>query len=130
VNSTYALIFVGLVFIIAALVTYIRIKKIKKYGVEADGIVFSADRSSANYNFGNPVIRFVAQDEEWITASSKVGVPWPYRNGEKVKVFYLPDEPTEFIIYSKKNGKILLVMLIVGFIFLLVGVFKLLEIQF
>lgn len=78
-------------------------KKIRKNGIETDGVIFEihrpVSRGDRYRSPSYPVVRFVTRNKQWITAESKIGVPMgAYKPGKKVKVIYEESRPERFFI--------------------------------
>lgn len=110
--------FTPIIFLIIGAVTFIfcfylnqKRNKLLTTGIRVDGIVYgftsrSGDDSSANY----PVIRFLTKRNEWITGTYKVSYPrFILKQGQKVEVFYNPDNPSDFILNLKADRWLLLI---------------------
>jgi hypothetical protein len=118
---------IGFVFTIIAIKTLIKVNHIKKNGIKAEGIVYNLTNSSdVDMKFQLPTIRFLTQDQEWITEEAKVGLPYGlYKKGQKINLIYDKNEPKEFFIISTINTTIPYLFLIAGsgiFIFSLVKI--------
>ena len=98
----FLLIF-GLAFLLIALVFLFKLKKISRNGIKTEGSVFDVEYKK-NYKFPYPVIRFLTTENVCITqtpdfwANEKIPA-----KGDKVKVIYNPDNPTDFVIEGKSN---------------------------
>src|SRR5450432_938893 len=89
--------------------------KLKETGIAVDGIVFEQGSGSTALSFtdtGNQVnervvIRFVTKDLQWITAPIKQDFTTfytsQYKDGETVKVFYNPLNPSDFIVDTRQS---------------------------
>ena len=97
---------------------------ILRTGVETEGIVYDTENTTFNNSaISFPVIRFITHKSEWITETYKIGgFPGFYKQGKKVKIVYLPDEPKKFIIISKLTQLVPLLITFFGLIFLIIGV--------
>jgi hypothetical protein len=126
--TTLIYFLIGLILIIVSISIYIRIKKIRKSGIETEGIIFSSEMASdPNLRFGFPVVRFLTKENEWITETYNISLSF-YKKGQKITIIYLPDKPTEFIIKTKFNYLIIYLLGIAGVFVLLFGVLQLLKI--
>ncbi len=104
----------------------------------ADGIVYEQE-SNANFNLSSDttfnrvsdriIIRFVTQKEEWITGmiqqDFQMFYTGQYKNGDAVKVYYEPNNPSNFYVDTKQSESTArVVMAIVGLIFIIIGLYK------
>jgi len=94
-------------------------------GIATEGIIFTQDRSFKLFRLLNSnnvndliTVRFVTNKNEWITAeidqAFQLFYNWQYKNGEKVKVYYDPDQPSHFYVDTKQSelgGRISVVMI-------------------
>ena len=100
-------------------------RKLLKNGVKVEGIVFELDRSMDNKGsvMYYPIIRFVTLEKEWVTKRLEIGTrPSAYREGEKVKVIYDPEDIEHFILDNLSEKLIGLILVLVG-ILLVAGAF-------
>lgn len=125
----YIMLAISIVFIIMAVVNLVKMKKIKASGLEAEGIVFdlkAASRTSPGIQF--PVIRFLDQNNVWITEEANIGLPFGvYKKGQKVKVTYYKEDPKMFFIHKAMSGIILWVFLLAGGGMLIFSLFSLIN---
>lgn len=111
-----------------------KLAALKEKGQSAKGVVFMMEQESGGgkFTFGNndsdwefnskyPVIRFLTADQEWITAKSSHVVHSLYKEGEAVTVIYNKEDPTEFMIESKLNDVIFLLLQVVGGALIITG---------
>ncbi len=109
--------------------------KLKQTGIPVDGTVleqgFDNSFNSSSFTKDKIAIRFVTQTGEWITGVIKqdfqVFYNRQYKNGDTVKVFYDKANPSNFYVDTKQSeltGR--LVFGLVGLIFILFGLYKLL----
>lgn len=108
--NVIAVIICGIVvlMLISMVISNIRVRKVlQSEGTQAEGVVFevnyvsdiAVDTSTGSMGMYYPVIRFLTKENEWITRQYNIGrYPSAYREGDKVVVFYDPDDPTSFII--------------------------------
>ncbi len=114
--------------------------KLKLTGILAEGIVLEKETSihfSYSSDNGNAsakdkvIVRFITQKEEWITGAIQqdfqIFYTGQYKDGDKVTVYYHPDNPNHFYVDTKQSeltGRI--VISLAGLVFLLIGLYKLL----
>ena len=103
-----------------------------KIGIEVEGIVSGyeseSSRSSGMRTMAYPVIRFVTKDGVWVTKKYSLGSNFSIvKAGQKLKVFYNPDNPEDFAISFSILDWIPKVFLFLGTILLGIGIFKLYE---
>lgn len=105
-------------------------------GIKAEGVVFSIEKPYDNFisisdsnDFNNsstnsyPVIRYVTQDKEWITQKYAMGSnPCMYNEGDKVTVYYDPNETSTFVIDSKLTRLAQPLLTIVGCLLLIAAI--------
>ena len=103
------------------------INKIKRNGIETNGIVFDIEQSvMMDNNASYPLIRFLTVQNVWITKSSRIGViPGIYKKGQNVIVVYQNDHPEKFFIKSRLTYLVPLIMIIIAIIIAIVGILKL-----
>ena len=132
----YIFLLIGL--IVLAITFFYKSNKseLKKTGIAVDGIVFDQEMSSSG-SFDNSTtgqndkitVRFVTQKQEWITGQIQqdfqIYYSGQYKNGETLKVYYDEKNPSNFYVDTKQSelkGRV--VIAIVGFVFLLIGLYK------
>ena len=127
--SSYLFLLVGLIITTYALLLKPSKETLKATGKKAEGIVFSQgsqsnissfDSTDFNSNIKDKVtIRFVTENEEWITGDIKqefaIFYSRQYKDGEKVTVYYDPKKPADFYIDSKQSPQLVkIAALVVG----------------
>lgn len=95
-----------------------------QYGKKAQGIIFKNNSVKGVYY---PVVRFLTDQQEWITQELNTGSTYPKKEGSKLEVLYDPDDPNQIELYSSIHLRVLPIMLIiVGLILLSIGLIELL----
>ncbi len=131
----YLSITYGLGSILYCLLTDTKYEKLKKTGLKAEGIIFDLDYDTnpiTSFNDSNikdeVTVRFVTKDKEWITGKIKqpfaLYITNQYKPGEKVIVYYDPNNPSDFFLDSKQSeffGR--LFVLITGILTLTLGLY-------
>lgn len=114
------MLIVGIAITIIAIKTLIKGNYIRKNGLSAEGIVYDLTHNSTiSVNLQLPIIRFVTHDQHWVTKEAKIGLPYGmYKRGQKIKVIYDKDEPTEFVIISTSSILIPYILLVAGCVLL------------
>jgi len=77
--------------------------RLKKTGKKAKAIIFTNNyRPKINGRGGiyYPVVRFVTEDNQWITQELDFGQKPPMTEGKEVEVFYDPKNPQEVVMNS------------------------------
>ena len=127
-----ALIILAITVIVIAIFTLNKYKKISATGVESEGIVFEIESSTTSINTTTltyPIVRFLTRKNEWITQKASVSiVPSTYKKGQKIKVVYLEDKPTEFFIKSPLTNTIFALMIFIGLLLLTFATYSLINI--
>jgi len=115
--------------IIAAKILLI-IKKITKFGAEAEGVIFDLVQSGGSAgNITYPIVRFVTDQKEWITEKSMIGaIPGMYKKGAKVIVVYEIDSPNNFFIKDKLTYIVPAIILIIGAALMSFAMFQLIHV--
>lgn len=114
----YVLMAVGLTLVLYALINSDKKAKLRDSGLEAEGIVFDV-QNQRDYTFENEImkefqdrskniiVRFVTNKLEWVTApidqDFQMFYTWQYSQGDKVKVFYDPENPNNFYVDTKQS---------------------------
>ena len=138
--SSFFLIIIALILIGVFLRQSSFYDKINKNGIEVEGIVFSVDRRMVNSFINNfnasyyyeITVRFLTKENVWVTQKNNsswiVSYMDQYKEGEKVKVKYDPQDPSNFIVGQKAVAVFgLYTVLIVGLIFFGLGVFQIIQ---
>jgi hypothetical protein len=71
-------------------------------------------------------VRFVTTEGQWITKSTDIGLSTSFfKEGEKIKVKYNPDNPDDFIITSSLFKWIPYTLIALGLIMVVAGLYSL-----
>lgn len=92
---------IGVAFIYAGVLQRRKRGRLLGNGIKVEGVVFElADGGSTrNSTFYYPVIRFLTMEKEWVAQKYDIGGSSNvYHIGDKVKVIYDPENPTNFTI--------------------------------
>ena len=108
----------GFAFILGAFYSRRKISEMKKIGVEVEGVVY-------DNNQYHPTIRFATKKNEWITKEAQVsfslmGFLGP-KKGSKVKVYYDPNNPKNFVLQRSADKYLFVIFIISGIILLGLG---------
>ena len=109
----------------------VQINKIAKTGSKSKGIIFDLEQSgtTSNINATFPIVRFVTNNSEWITVTSKTGiVPGIYKKGAEVNIIYNKEQATECFIDDKYTYAVPIIMLIVSAALLTYGIILIVKI--
>jgi hypothetical protein len=111
--------------------------QLKETGIPVDGIIFRQDinnKYNQSYDSITPVndkitVRFVTQKQEWITGEIKqdfqLFYTGQYKDGETIKVYYDPENPSDFYVDTKQSELISRVLIgLAGITLLLYGLYK------
>ena len=95
-----------------------KISKFKSLGLEAEGVVFDLikkdDPEDQSYIC---IIRFLTKNNIWITREpSAYFSHFGIKKGDKVQVFYDPENPNDFVVYNPITNPIFTIPIIVGII--------------
>ena len=88
-----------------------------QYGKKASAIIF---RNNLDHGMYFPVVRFLTDEEEWITQQLNVGFKPPKREGTKLEVIYDPNDPTQVEIDSSFYLQTLPVVFMIGGIIMMI----------
>jgi hypothetical protein len=122
---------IGLVFIFLGNRNLGKRNRLMETGVEVEGIIFEFESnkelvSDANFSSKYPVVRFVTTEGQWITKSTDIGLSTSFfKEGEKIKVKYNPDNPDDFIITSSLFKWIPYTLIALGLIMVVAGLYSL-----
>lgn len=118
----------GIGFILAGIKNEKNIEYLLKHGIKTSGIVFELREEAGNsdhMNKGYPVIRFLDENDNWITEASRSGFQYGrYNSGDTVTVLYDRNDPKNFIIDHSLNKYLPNFFLITGVMMILIGVAK------
>ncbi|MES1159923.1 MAG: DUF3592 domain-containing protein [Bacteroidota bacterium] len=130
----YILISAGILMMIIPFFKKSNPEELAKKGERCDGIIFKVVYERTLSNGGTAgedtiTVRFVTQKQEWITENLDTDdmILWTgkYKEGQKVRVVYNPDNPTEFMLENSKYPKTTkLIFILGGLIFLGYGIYK------
>lgn len=121
---------IGAVLVILFLVLTKKARKVMNKGIQVQGVVFDIVSGSADQAITkHPVIRFLTINNVWITEPYYTSTfPVSLKKGQTVKVVYSPRDPKNFIIKPEGIALYLpLGILMLGSVFLIAGVYKLLR---
>jgi len=82
--------------------------RLKRDGKKAKAIIFKNNyKTSPDKNGGSyyPVVRFVTENNYWITQELNFGLSSPMREGKEIEVFYDPNNPQEVVVNSNLQLK-------------------------
>jgi|GEM_PF-5939660 len=96
----FAILSIGL--IAAGLFSLEKRSRLLKKGKKVKGIVYSNNFKMNHRGDGlyYPVIRFLTDQNEWITQELNVGMNRPMQESEEIEVLYDPASPTDMIVNS------------------------------
>lgn len=108
----------------------IKIQKVRKSGIEADGIIFDLENTvSSDSTVSYPIVRFITEDNQWITQKATISaIPLIYKKGKKVTVIYQKEYPSNFYIKDTFTYLIPLLVLFIGVIIAVFGTVALINI--
>ncbi|HEY8920489.1 MAG TPA: DUF3592 domain-containing protein [Chitinophaga sp.] len=121
---------IGAVLVILFLVLTKKARKVMNKGIQVQGVVFDIVSGSTDQAITqHPVIRFLTINNVWITEPYYTSTfPVSLKKGQTVKVVYSPRDPKSFIIKPEGIALYLpLGILMLGSVFLIAGVYKLLR---
>lgn len=121
---------IGAVLVILFLVLTKKARKVMNKGIQVQGVVFDIVSGSTDQAITqHPVIRFLTLNNVWITEPYYTSTfPVSLKKGQTVKVVYSPRDPKNFIIKPEGIALYLpLAILMLGSLFLITGVYKLLR---
>ncbi len=130
-------IIIGLAIIAISLLTTSDFKRLDRYGIKTEGIIFKLEQelysgASADYsgNFKDKVtVRFLTKEKVWITGQAKsqflLSYSGQYMEGDKVMVKYDPEQPAVFMIETRQSETIgRIVVAITGLVLIIVGIYQ------
>jgi Protein of unknown function (DUF3592) len=119
--SIVILILVGIAFVVISFILKGRKERLIQTGIPVEGIVFDFAPGNNNDSAHEyPIIRFVTLREEWITKVYHVRYPKSIlKEGQKVAVYYNPDNPSDFVLALQLDKWILTLIMFAGIIFIL-----------
>jgi hypothetical protein len=122
---------VGIATLYFAIRLRLRISKLRKSGLQTEGIIFDVVNGAIPQILPKyPIIRFVTLTQEWITEKYRIGAwsVFPLKKGKKIIVFYNPENPRKFIVKSKFNTPMFVLLLLCGVLILAIGTIDLVHI--
>jgi hypothetical protein len=126
------LILISITLIYVAIRILLIRKKIKKTGIEVEGVIFDTELFSnpGASSISFPIVRFVTEDKLWITKASGIGViPGTYKKGKKIKIVYEKALPENFYIKDWMTDSIPVIMIIGGAFLIGFAIFQLINIK-
>lgn len=114
--GAFVVLIVGVIFLLIGLNMRSNYKKFKETGIQAEATVINiiSHRSSDSTTF-RPEIEFTTKDGKNIQIIHTTGSnPPQYSVGEKVNIYYAPDNPYNIIIDSKSEQIFPLIFIIIG----------------
>ena len=104
-----------------------KILKFKNSGLESEGIVFDLITNEKNEGPDPPdiwIIRFLTKNNIWIIKEPSVYFShYGIKKGDKVQVFYNPDDPNDFVVYNPKTNPVFELAIVFGLLITAVGLF-------
>lgn len=98
-------------------------------GKKAKAIIFKNNYSRSNGGHSGvyyPVVRFLTDQQEWITQELSIGYYPAKKEGTELEVIYDPEDPTQVEINSAFQLEVLpRILVIIGFCGLLFGILEL-----
>lgn len=127
ITGTIMPLIIGVVLVLYSVHSKRKISKLKRSGLEAEGIIFDLSSGGRESN-DTVVVRFVTKDNVWITKEpstyfSQSGLNL-IRKGDKVKVFYNPDNPDDFVIIHSSSKYFFIAIILGGLIFAAYGLYS------
>lgn len=132
-NSPIVFILIGLLFLCLPFIISKKSDRLKSTGIQVEGIIFETE--PIHFSFGendhnhHATVRFVTENNEWITTqlTSKqlpVFITSQFKEGTKVRVYYNPKDPNDFIIESPVSKSLInTIFIVAGFGLILVGLY-------
>lgn len=130
-------IIAGIVFFFIAFFSKSSVKRLATAGESCDGIIFklgyteniSLNRSDS-ITKDKITVRFVTKRQEWITEGLNTDfmIIWTgqFKEGQKVRVLYDPDNPSDFTILNSQSPRLVkAAFILIGSICVAVGIYKL-----
>src|ERR1700691_4771645 len=100
------IIAIGVALIYVAVKLQSSTQKIRKKGIQTEGIIFDtvpSDNPDSRAMY--PLVRFLTSEKAWITEKYYISTMLgSLKKGQKVTVVYNPDSPKEFFIKSPLNS--------------------------
>ena len=119
----------GLIIILIAINRYNKFSQYKKEGIKTKAKIIDLEEVwtiRQRVAMWHPLVRFTLQNGDWFTGRYTDGQsPAAFQKGQDVEVLYLEDEPGQFIIVKPRKIYLEVVILLVGVLVILMGLFKL-----
>jgi hypothetical protein len=132
----YAFVLLGIILLLVAIFKKSGKANLKSSGLKTEGIIHGLGYSNAPNSDTTPnikdkvTVRFTTNKKEWITVDidQKFAVYFSnqYKEGQKVDVYYDPENPSDFFVDTKQSETIgRQLFAVVGLAFCVVGAFQL-----
>jgi len=110
---------IGIIFLIIGFFKRRQRKYFFQKGIKTEGVVLRIEKRHDGLQNDDvlyyPVVRYVTKEKDWITEKYSIGLySFAYKEGDKVSVFYQPDEPIKFIIDDTSTSLIGPLLIIMG----------------
>lgn len=119
----------GFIIILIAINRYSKFSQYKKEGVKTKAKIIDLEEVwtiRQRVAMWHPLVRFTLHNGDWFTGRYVDGQnPAAFKKGQDVEVLYLEDEPDQFIIVKPRKIYLEVVILLVGVLVILMGLFKL-----
>ena len=102
-DASLILYSIGAVLVILGVVLWQKANHLLRHGKKAEAIIFKNNFMKSNSEPGgtyHPVVRFLTDNQEWITQELDFGVNPPMAEGKKLDVIYDPEDPTTVSLHS------------------------------
>lgn len=101
-------------------------QRIKKEGVATDAEIIEIRtwNASQHNSMATLILQYAVEAKKEIFQSRATAVPGQFKVGDKMKVFYLPDDPFKITVKGPKVYIPLLVFSIILFLFIIFATFK------
>jgi hypothetical protein len=126
-----------IIFITISIVLFIiaiKLNSTKKYlkntGINTKGTIIQKkfDPLLNSGNLSYPEVRFLTENKEWITVTSKIGVfPFAYKLGQEVSIIYEKENPKNFIINERFIQIVPAIMIAMSILFFSIGIYSLIH---
>ena len=124
----YLIPLAGIVLVFIGVIKYMRYKYLKRNGISADGIIVDLiEEDSDGIKHFYPVVKFKNNYQFWVTTKADISVNSysKYKKGDSVSILYDVNNPEKFMINEGKYINGVFVLIVIGFLFLLVGLLSL-----
>lgn len=106
-----------------------KISKFKSLGLETEGVVFDLIKKDDPEASDAWIIRYLTRDNIWITKEPSVYFShFGIKKGDKVQVFYNPNDPNDFVVYNPITNPIFKIPIIVGILMTASGLYAIIHI--